>query len=257
MDRFGEKAAREYAPMKMDTRVYPDIDALSRAAFGELLGAMRDAIKERGRFAVALSGGRTPAKLYTLWAQAENQGVRTEWDKVHLFWGDERYVPHDDPLSNYRMTRETLLSKVAIPPGNVHPMPGPGEFPTPEKAAEAYEVELRKFFGAEPPAFDMQLQGLGPEGHTASLFPGSPALQEKQRWVMAVVAPAKPPERLTLTPVVLNRGRATLFLVAGADKREIIAALRNEPESKLSQYPARMIQPEGRVLWMLDKAAEG
>jgi len=243
--------------MKMDKRVFPDLDAVSRAAFEELLLAMRDAVKERGRFTIALSGGKTPAKLYTLWAHAESHGLRTPWDKVQLFWGDERYVPAIDPLSNFRMTGETLLSQVPIPPGNVHPMPGPEDFATPEKAAEAYETELRQFFGSEPPAFDVQLLGLGVEGHTASLFPGSPALEEKKRWVAAVEAPAKPPRRLTLTPVVLNQGRNTFFMVCGEDKREIVAALGSESASKPSQYPAGMIKPKGRVLWFMDKAAEG
>ena len=239
--------------MKMEMRVFADLDALSRGALEEMLRVMQDAIKRRGRFAIALSGGRTPAKLYALWAQAEKHGVKTPWDRVHLFWGDERYVAPDDPLSNYRMTRETLIDQVAIPPGNVHPVPT--TLPTPENAAEAYEGELRAFFGAAPPAFDLQLQGLGVEGHTASLFPGSPALDEQQRWVLPVEAPANPPRRITFTPVVLNQGRNTFFLVAGADKREILAALRDEPDSKSSQYPAARIQPAGGTLWLLDQAA--
>jgi 6-phosphogluconolactonase len=241
--------------MKMETRVFPDIDSLSRGALEELLRVMQDAIKQRGRFAIALAGGHTPAKLYTLWSQAENYGVQTPWDRVHLFWGDERYVPQDDPLSNYRMTRETLIEHVAIPTANVHPVPT--NLPTPEKAAEAYEAELRGFFGSDAPAFDLQLLGLGVEGHTASLFPDSPALEERKRWVLAIEAPVKPPRRLTLTPVVLNEGRNTFFLVAGADKREILTALRSEPESKASQFPAARIRPAGRTLWFLDQAAGG
>jgi len=236
--------------MKMESRVFPDIDALSRGALDELLSVMRDAIQQRGRFVIALSGGHTPAKMYALWAKAE-----TPWDRVHLFWGDERYVPQDDPLSNYRMTREALIEHVAIPAANVHPVPT--SLATPEKAAEAYDAELRAFFGAEAPAFDLQLLGLGVEGHTASLFPGSPALEEKQKWVMAIEAPAKPARRLTFTPVVLNQGRNTFFLVGGADKREILAALRAEPDSKASQYPAARIRPGGRTLWLLDQAAGG
>jgi 6-phosphogluconolactonase len=239
--------------MEMDIQVFPDVNAVSRAAFDELQPVMRDAIAERGRFTIALSGGHTPAKLYKLWAAAAGS---TDWNRVHLFWGDERFVPHTDALSNYRMTRETHLLD-AIPALNVHRMPGPEDYSTPQAAAEAYETELRGFFGSAPPAFDVQLLGLGIEGHTASLFPGSPALAEKQGWVMPVVAAAKPPDRLTLTPVVLNRGRNTFFLVAGADKRRILAALRSEPDSKPSQYPAGMIRPEGRVLWFLDQAAAG
>lgn len=241
--------------MNMDARVFPDLNALSRAALEELLRVMRDAIKDRGRFAIALAGGNTPAKMYALWAEAGNHGVSTPWDKVHLFWGDERYVPADSPLSNYRMTREMLIEKVPIPAANVHPMPT--ELREPERAAEAYEAELRGFFGSAAPAFDVQLLGLGVEGHVASLFPGSPALDENRRWVMAVEAPAKPPERLTLTPAVLNRGRNTFFLVAGENKREILASLRSEPAGKPSEYPAGIIRPEGRALWFLDKAAEG
>lgn len=241
----------------MDTRVFADIDALSRAALDELLRIMGETVRERGRFAIALSGGRTPEKLYRLWAERERQNAQTAWEKVHLFWGDERYVPKDDPLSNYRMTSESLIARVPIPRANVHRVPGPEESATPRAAAEAYESELRKFFGSVAPAFDLQLLGLGVEGHTASLFPGSPALEETKRWVVAVEAPAKPPQRLTLTPVVLNQGRNTFFLVSGEDKREIIRALRSEPESSPSQYPAGRIRPARGVLWFLDRAAMG
>lgn len=241
----------------MNTRVFPDIDALNRAALEELLRIMADAVRQRGRFAIALSGGRTPEKLYRLWAESDMQNARTPWDKVHLFWGDERYVGKDDALSNYRMTREALIARVPIPAGNVHRVPGPGDAPTPEAAAQLYEADLRKYFGSAPPAFDLQLLGLGVEGHTASLFPGSPALEEKTRWVMAVEAPAKPPQRLTLTPMVLNQARNTFFLVAGEDKREIIRALRSEPEGRPSQYPAGKIRPAGGVVWYLDNAAMG
>jgi len=239
--------------MKMDTRVFPDLEALSRGALDELMRILQDAVARRGRFAIAMSGGNTPAKLYSLWAQDDKCKAATPWDRVHLFWGDERYVPHDDPLSNYRMTRETLIERVPIPASNVHPFPT--ELPQPERVAEAYESELREFFGSEPPAFDLQLLGLGGEGHTASLFPGSPALEEKQSWVAAVEVPAKPPRRLTVTPIVLNCGRNTFFLVAGADKRKILAALRNEPDTGASQYPAAMVRPKRPPVWFLDQAA--
>jgi 6-phosphogluconolactonase len=239
--------------MKMDTRVLPDIDAVSRAALDEVLRVMRDAIKETGKFSIALAGGHTPAKLYALWAAAQGS---TEWKQVNLFWGDERYVPHTDPLSNYRMAEQAHLFD-AIPASNVHPMPGPEGFATPAKAAEAYEAELRKFFGSAAPAFDVVLLGLGVEGHTASLFPGSSALQEQKSWVAAVQAPATPPVRLTLTPVVLNQARNTFFLVCGKDKREILRALETELPSTPSPYPAGMLRPQGRVLWFLDEAAAG
>jgi 6-phosphogluconolactonase len=239
--------------MKLDTRVFPDLEALSRALLDETLPILKDAVAKRGRFSIALAGGHTPAKMYAMWA--EKYSAQTPWDKVHLFWGDERYVPQDDLLSNYRMTRETLISRVPLPAANVHPVQT--NLAPPEKAAEAYEAELRKFFGSALPEFDVQLLGLGIEGHTASLFPDSPALDEKQRWVVPVTAPAEPPQRLTFTPIVLNCGRNTFFLVAGANKREIMAALRNEPEGKPSRYPAGRIRPTGRLLWLLDQAAAG
>ncbi len=230
------------------------MEALSRGALEEVLRNLHDAIAQRGRFAIALSGGHTPAKMYALWGAPGKYRDETPWERVHMFWGDERYVSADDPLSNYRMTREALLSHVPIPAANVHP--APTSLPTPEKAAEAYDAQLRGFFGAAEPEFDVTLLGLGPEGHTASLFPGSPALEERQRWVVAVQVAAKPPNRLTFTLPVLNRSRNTYFLVAGRDKREILAALRSEPDSRPSQYPAGRVRPTaGRVLWFLDQAA--
>jgi 6-phosphogluconolactonase len=239
--------------MQMDTRVFPDLDALSRAAADEAFRVMQSAIAERGRFAIALAGGHTPSKMYALWARDQRHHEETRWDRVHLFWGDERYVTPDDPLSNYRMTKETLLAHVPIPTANVHPMPT--EIAPPDKAAAAYEADLRQFFGQDPPEFDLQLLGLGVEGHIASLFPGSPVLEEKRAWVAAVTTPAEPPLRLTLTPVVLNRARNTFFLVAGENKRAILAALRNEPEGEPSQYPAGRIRPSGPVVWFLDQLA--
>jgi 6-phosphogluconolactonase len=240
--------------MRMDTRVFPDLELLSRAVMDEMMPIVREAVKQQGRFSVALSGGHTPAKMYELWA-AKPYRDDTPWNKVHLFWGDERYVPHDDPRSNFRMAREALISHVPIPPENVHAIPTVSSRPA--KSAEDYEKELREFFGARPPAIDVQLMGLGTEGHTASLFPGSPALEEKKRWVLAVEAPVTPPQRLTLTPMVLDRGLHTFFLISGEEKRQILAALRAEPDGKSSQYPAARLSPDGPVVWFLDRAAAG
>jgi|HubBroStandDraft_1064217.scaffolds.fasta_scaffold00372_18 6-phosphogluconolactonase len=240
--------------MKLDTRIFPNIDTLSRAALEELLSDLREAIAQRGRCAIALSGGHTPEKMYALWAANEKYRDETDWNHVHLFWGDERYVPPGDPLSNYRMTREALLSHVPIPTANVHA--APTSLPTPEQAAEAYDQELRKFFGSSAPAFDVTLLGLGPEGHTASLFPDSSALEETKRWVVPVQVAAVPPNRLTFTLPVLNSSRNTYFLVAGENKRPILSALRAEPDGRPSTYPAGRIRPaNGRVLWFLDQAA--
>jgi 6-phosphogluconolactonase len=241
--------------MNMDERVFEDLEALSRGALGELQRIARESVQQRGRFAIALAGGRTPASLYSMWAQTDAKAAGAPWDQVHLFWGDERYVEHDDLLSNYRMTREALLSRVAIPAENIHAMPT--DCASPDDCASAYERDLRKFFGADAPAFDLQLLGLGPEGHTASLFPGSVALEEQVRWVEAVEAAATPHQRLTLTPVVLNQGRNTWFLIAGADKRQIVQALRDQDEKtrNASPYPAARLQPAGGAVWFLDRAA--
>jgi 6-phosphogluconolactonase len=242
--------------MKLDTRVFPDVDALSSGLLEEVLRNYRDALAERGRFAIALSGGHTPAKMYSLWGAKRKYRDETNWNRVYLFWGDERYVPPDDPRSNYRMAGETFLSHVPIPDANVYPVPT--TLPTPEKAAEAYDAQLREFFVAGEPEFDVTLLGLGPEGHTVSLFPGSPALEEKKRWVVAVKVAAEPPDRVTFTLPVLNRSRNTYFLVAGKDKRAILAALRAESDSQPSKYPAGRIRPvDGRVVWFLDQAAAG
>jgi len=241
--------------MKLDARVLPDLVSLSRAVLEETFPIIQEAVSKRGRFAIALSGGHTPGKMYSLWAQTEQYRNKTPWDRVHLFWGDERFVPADDPRSNYHMARETLISQVPIPAENVHPMPT--NLPSPEECARAYETELLKFFGSEPPAFDVQLLGIGDEGHTASLFPGSPALGEKVRWVAAVRVAAAPPQRITLTPVVLNQGRNTFFLVAGEGKRAILSAIRDELASKPSQYPAARIHPAREPVWFLDQAAAG
>lgn len=237
--------------MKMETRVFADIAALSRGALEEIHKILAEAVAERGCACVALSGGHTPAQMYALWA-AEYQS-RTPWDRLHFFWGDERYVAQDDPLSNYRMACETLISRVPIPAANVHPYPT--NLPSPQAAAGAYETELRAYFAGAPPEFDVLLLGIGEEGHTASLFPGSPALEEHRRWVAAVDVPATPPRRLTLTPVVLNLSRHTLFLVAGENKREILEKLRGESSPQTSHFPAARIRPSGEVLWFLDRAA--
>ena len=241
--------------MKLDARVLPDLVSLSRAVLEETFPIIQEAVTKRGRFAIALSGGHTPGKMYSLWAQTEQYRNKTPWDRVHLFWSDERFVPADDPRSNYRMARETLISQVPIPAENVHPMPT--NLSSPEECARAYETELLKFFGSEPPAFDVQLLGIGDEGHTASLFPGSRELGEKVRWVAAVRVAAEPPQRITLTPVVLNQGRNTFFLVAGEGKRAILSAIRDELASKPSQYPAARIHPAREPVWFLDQAAAG
>jgi 6-phosphogluconolactonase len=153
--------------------------------------------------------------------------------------------------------REALISHGPTPDANVRPIGGPDRFPSQQAAGKAQEAELRKFFGAAPPAVEVLMLGAGSGKPVASLFPGSPAPTENERWVVAVETPAKPRQRLALTPVLLNRGRQAFFLVAGKNKREIAGALQAEPARKPSQYPAGIIKPEGHLVWLLDKAAEG
>jgi 6-phosphogluconolactonase len=220
-------------------RFFSNAPALSRGAAETVAAAAREAVAERGRFALALSGGRTPADLYRLLAGPYREQVA--WSQVHLFFGDERFVPWDDPASNYRMVQETLLAGIPVPAGQVHPIP---VVSSPEEAAAAYEAELRTFFG-EAPAFDLVLLGMGADGHTASLFPGTAAVDERQRWVAVGRASVEPAVRLTLTRPVLAGARRLLFLVTGSDKEPVIREIQASPEAAAGKYPAALIAAEG------------
>lgn len=234
-------------------RVFADLDELSHAASEECVRAATEAVGARGRCLVALSGGRTPERAYQIWSS--EYGDRMPWEKTHFFWGDERFVGADDPKSNYRMARESLFKNLKVPPENIHPVRT--DFPQAELAAQEYEKVLRMFIAETGPSFDVMLLGLGVEGHTASLFPGSPALGEPRRWVMGVRAPAEPPVRISLTLPVLRRARATYFLVAGADKQEIVATLRRDSPAEVQNLPVAMLRPQGEEIWFLDRAADG
>ena len=207
-----------------------------------------------GRLAVALSGGSTPKAMYELLAKPP-LAARLPWDRVHWFWGDERFVPHADAKSNFRMAREVMLAHVPSPPDNIHPVQTEGM--TAEDAAGLYEAELQRFYGArvlQPsrPLFDVVLLGLGTNGHTASLFPGTPVLDERTAWA-ASVTPAGEPTRITLTYPVLESCRHAAFLVAGADKREVLAQVRGGDAS----LPAARYRPAGGLHWFTDRAAAG
>lgn len=234
-------------------RVYPDLDALSHAASEECVRAATEAVSTRGRCLIALSGGHTPERAYRIWSAEYRE--KMPWAKTHFFWGDERFVGADDPKSNYRMARESLFKNAPVPPENIHPIPT--SFPQAAQSAEEYEQVLRTFIADTGPSFDVVMLGLGVEGHTASLFPGSPALAEQKRWAVAVKAPAEPPVRISLTFPVLRRARATYFLVAGADKAEIVATLRRDMDSETEKLPVAVLQPEGETIWFLDRAADG
>ncbi len=232
--------------------VYPDVAALTRTAAEEIVQAGRDAIRDRGRFDLALAGGSTPRAVYQLLA-AEYAGA-LDWDHVHLFFGDERHVPPEHPDSNYRMARESLLTNPALRP-RVHRIHA--ELPT-AAAADHYENELRAHFQLPPPgqpAFDLVLLGMGADGHTASLFPGTAALLEDKRAVVANAVPQLNTERITLTFPCLNAARRVLFLTAGADKAAMLAhVLAGDPSG--TSYPAQHIRSaSGPAVWLTDAAA--
>jgi 6-phosphogluconolactonase len=239
--------------MTPDVRVCADVNELSLRAAGAAVDAINDAVRRLGRCSFVLSGGTTPGTLYTLLASEFRDQI--PWTHVHIFWGDERYVPADDPDSNYRMARETLLDHVPCPAGNVHPMPT--HFPSPDAAARDYERTLRSYFGDDWPQFDLVLLGLGEEGHTASLFPGSAALRERTRWVAAVEAPAEPPMRLTLTLPALTRAANIYVLAAGSKKAGALGhVLTGIPDS--NTYPAAGLRStEGTLIWWVDREAAG
>lgn len=209
------------------------------------------AANSRDRVAICLSGGSTPRRLYQLLAELPYRDA-LPWDRIHWFWGDERFVPRDHPDSNYGMVRTAMLARAPAPPPNVHDIPTTG---SPEDAARAYERELKSYYGAETldparPLFDVQILGLGPDGHTASLFPGTSTLEERQRWVVDI-AGARPETRITLTYPTLESSRHTAFLVAGADKRAILARALSGDQA----LPAARLRPVGELTWFVDKAA--
>ena len=237
--------------VKPDLRVCADLADLSRRAAEAAAGTINDAVQTAGRCSIVLSGGSSPRTLYGLLASQFRTQV--PWAHVHVFWGDERYVPPEDSRSNYRMAKEALLDHVPCPPANIHPMPT--HFPSAEVAAREYERTLRSHFVKEWPEFDLVLLGIGDDGHTASLFPGSLALAERTRWVVAAQAPVEPHVRLTLTLPALTRAATIYFLVAGATKAE---ALRHVLESAGDwiKYPVAGVRlGTGSVIWWADREA--
>lgn len=237
--------------MNWQTNGFDDWETLSRGA-AEEMAKLAAAVSARGRFDWVLSGGHTPRRMYEILSTDYREKI--DWNRTHLFWSDERYVPPDDPLSNFRMAQQALIVPLAIPEANVHPMPT--YFEDPGDAARAYEKVLRAHWGAEDPAFDLCMLGIGLEGHTASLFPGSPALEEKQRWVVPVRVAATPPLRLTFTFPALDASREVFFLVSGAEKREIVRKLLALPPGEASCYPAAQVRPRGRTVLFLDRPAQ-
>jgi 6-phosphogluconolactonase len=238
-----------------DVIVLDDMAALAGEGARRFVALAGAAIADHGRFRVALSGGSTPRALHEQLARQHRDDV--DWERVEIFWGDERFVPPDDAESCFRMARETLLDAVPIPAANIFPFPTVGG--TPEAAAQAYAETLAATFGAETPRFDLILLGMGPDGHTASLFPGHPeVLQPSGALVVAVHgSPKPPPTRLTCTYRVLNAAANVIFLVNGTDKAATLRAVLHGPED-IARLPAQGVRPEaGSLAWLVDAAAGG
>ncbi len=223
-------------------RLFPDASALVDGALAAVIAIIRRSIAERGSCRIALAGGSSPRSLYERLVQAE-----VDWSALHIFFGDERCVPPDHASSNYRMAHEALLRHVAIPEAQVHRIRG--EL-SPEEAARSYSEVL----GSEP--LDLVLLGMGGDGHTASLFPGGPELEERERWVVVSKSPIEPRDRVSLSLAALNSARTVLFLIAGADKADCLALVWRELEDDAPTCPAAMVRPaSGELHWYLDAAA--
>lgn len=232
-------------------RVFSDLETLSLTAAEMFAELANQAIASRGRFNVALSGGNTPRRLYELLASTPLR-ERIHWESVYIFWGDERCVPADDPRSNARMARKTLLDHVPVPANQIYPIRGDL---TPAQAAAQYETELRDFFGNQPPVFDLILLGLGENAHTASLFPHTSVLDEKEHWVQEVYVAEQGMYRVTLTVPLINQAKDVIFLVSGADKALTLQSVL-EGAYQPHELPAQLIRPNGvHPIWLVDKAA--
>jgi 6-phosphogluconolactonase len=232
-------------------KVYPDLESLSRAASALLVEQANRAVAARGRFCVALSGGSTPRRTYELLASPPFK-EQAPWHRMHIFWGDERCVPLDDPRSNARMAKEAWLDHVPIPESQIHPIYCTG---APAEAARQYEAHLRQFFGGRPSSLDLVLLGLGDNGHTASLFPGTPVLKETERWVAEVYVAEQDLYRVTLTAPFINQAALVAFLVAGEAKAGVLREILHGPRDP-ERLPAQLIQPQSsELLWLTDLRA--
>jgi 6-phosphogluconolactonase len=243
---------------KPEIRILEDAETLSWEAAEEFTRQAGEAARSRGAFTVALAGGSTPKALYALLAAETGSPFRARvpWERTHVFWGDERHVPPDHPDSNFRMAHEALLSRVPVPAPYVHRIQA--ENPDAGKAAAEYAADLRQFFrpaAGQFPRFDLILLGLGPDGHTASLFPGTAAVRESKALVAAPWVEKLRARRITLTPPVLNSAACVIFLVSGAEKAEALRQVL-QGDYQPDRFPAQVVHPaSGRVLWLVDRAA--
>ena len=231
-------------------------EAVSRIAAEMLTDMVTEKLVSKESFTVALSGGSTPKNMFAILANDAALCDRMPWDRVHFFWGDERHVPPDHTDSNFRMTNEAMLSRVPVPSDNIHRIQA--ENPDAGQAAEDYEQELQRFFKLEAgqlPIFDCVFLGMGPDGHTASLFPGTKALHERQRLVVSNWVDKFQTYRITLTTPVLNHADVVIFLVSGEEKAEPLRQVL-EGEKQTERFPSQLIEPtHGKLLWLVDQAA--
>jgi 6-phosphogluconolactonase len=236
--------------------ILPDGNAIARRASEEFLKSATDAVAQRGSFAVALAGGSTPKALYSLLVSEPASRDKLPWDRMHFFFGDERHVPPDSDQSNYRMARESLFSKAPIQPSQITRICA--EYPDAEKAALEYEQSLRAYFKmkeGEYPRFDLVLLGMGDEGHTLSLFPGTKALHASNRFVVRNWVGKLYTDRITLTAPAANQANRVIFMVTRSDKAPALKAVLEGPYEP-DQLPAQLIQPaSGKLLWLVDQAA--
>jgi 6-phosphogluconolactonase len=239
-----------------EVRILADANSIAQTAAAEFLEAARQAVSEKGSFSVALAGGSTPKALYGLLATNPLLQAKVPWSKIQFFFGDERHVPPNDAESNFRMAEEAMLGKAPVDPKQVHRIKG--EKRNAAQAAEEYEQDLRASFRLQAgqfPRFDLVLLGMGPEGHTASLFPGTKALKEERRLVVSNWVGKFYTDRITFTPPVLNNAARVIFMVHGEEKAPALKAVLEGPYEP-EQLPAQIVQPEqGKVLWLVDPSA--
>jgi 6-phosphogluconolactonase len=239
-----------------EIEIVEDLSAISRKAAQILVERIVETLSHKSYFSIALSGGSTPKTLFSLLAEDESFRTKISWNKIHFFWGDERHVPPEHLESNYGMANETMLAKADVLRENIHRVRA--EAPDPAEAAEEYERELQKFFrlsAGQLPVFDCVLQGLGPDGHTASLFPETDALHEQKRLVVANWVEKLQTNRITLTVPVFNNADMVVFLVSGEKKAEILKKVLEGSQGP-EMLPAQLIRPtHGRLLWIVDLAA--
>ncbi|MBI4964413.1 MAG: 6-phosphogluconolactonase [Desulfomonile tiedjei] len=235
----------------MTIRVFSDTEELSKAAADLFVQSSRDAVAAKGRFSVALSGGGSPRETHRMLAQSPHR-EKVPWEKVHVFWGDERCVAPGDPRHNATTAFEDMLNHVPVKTNHIHAI---SCNESPGTAAEAYDSLLRDFFKDTPTSFDLIFLGLGQDGHTASLFPHNPVLDEKERWAKEVFVPEQRMYRVTLTAAVINRADYVVFLVYGDGKSQVLRDVLEGPHAP-QLLPAQLIRPaKGKLLWLVDESA--